>query len=966
MELTLKYKTRENVEPKNLPRVYFSCHPEDFEKWFQPITDDILRNINCVIYYLPEEKRGQLSEEELVELRQMMSSMQMLVAPVTKKYFDVPSVALTKELPMAQELHLPVVPIMCDRGLYDPFGIHFGKVQYIKHSSICSDPTEVPYEERLRTVLLKALVSSDEMLEKMRNAFVKSIFVSYRKKDREFAQRLIKMIHDRPGGEAIAVWYDEFLVAGEDYNDSIDEELRNCDLVALVVTPNLLEKSKDSQGNVVYNYVQRIEYPNAVQQGKAVMPSEMVKTDREELEKLYGDIAPCVFPEESLKELDDWLTELVSAERENDPVQDFILGLAYMNGIRVEKDAERACRLFERAAEAGNEEALRKLVSIYINGEGIPADIEKAIYYQEKLVALLNKNTDFCQKPDYYWEVFYLLKLYGGTQKYETARELLPKVLGKIKMDLAFVECVSDDSDKKLQDYYTNLFSILEDADELRDSIRTIEDYYVLDTHFQQTHVDYDGAEAVTYDQDGNQLYDISSFNQDLEEILSLLLPKVADHTVLSVFCADIIIQNNSDLQDEAYEILNEVAADEHKFSQLKPGLDLRVLHHMVSDVPLDDFEEGKSRYFSKAYDLLEKYSHQDFSDKGVNAAYFVATWKVLFMKAEVEDYIEMDEYQKVLPLIEKIEVDCKDALAVAQDESQAEECRMDLARFYIWAIQKLGVRFEVDEDYLEGDEYQAKAMEYLQQSEQFLREWEKRQGKLEIRFRLQDILKLKIENVSDQISCQELESLYQEYEELEDRCYTEDPFPSRKYAYYHEFPSPNTDWIYDEEDERGALVNSYSALIEKKATCANVEIAVEIGDIYGMCSAYEVACYKIKNEHPEWKDMLVPKLVQILAAIPAEYFDADSAEYDGRISEFLEYAARDAEIYNNLQEKVPGWMKKEQEWNDLFQEGRALEEWNGTDEDTEKLNAFMEHEKRKQAFNKKYGLGKEHRFKRS
>lgn len=46
-----QYKTKGNVSPQGKRRVYFTCHPEDQERFFEKITDEILKNTDCAIWY---------------------------------------------------------------------------------------------------------------------------------------------------------------------------------------------------------------------------------------------------------------------------------------------------------------------------------------------------------------------------------------------------------------------------------------------------------------------------------------------------------------------------------------------------------------------------------------------------------------------------------------------------------------------------------------------------------------------------------------------------------------------------------------------------------------------------------------------------------------------------------------------------------------------------------------------------
>ena len=41
---------KEIREVTEKPRVFFDCHPDDFEKAFPLITEDILKQVNCTIW----------------------------------------------------------------------------------------------------------------------------------------------------------------------------------------------------------------------------------------------------------------------------------------------------------------------------------------------------------------------------------------------------------------------------------------------------------------------------------------------------------------------------------------------------------------------------------------------------------------------------------------------------------------------------------------------------------------------------------------------------------------------------------------------------------------------------------------------------------------------------------------------------------------------------------------------------
>ncbi|MCR4750705.1 MAG: hypothetical protein K5852_00245 [Eubacterium sp.] len=103
--------------------------------------------------------------------------------------------------------------------------------------------------------------------------------MSYRKKDRVYANELMKLIHKNDFCRDIAIWYDEFLIPGESFNNAIRDALTKSPLFALNVTPSLLQYNDEGKPN----YVMETEFPMAVRSGKIILPFEMVKTDREKM-----------------------------------------------------------------------------------------------------------------------------------------------------------------------------------------------------------------------------------------------------------------------------------------------------------------------------------------------------------------------------------------------------------------------------------------------------------------------------------------------------------------------------------------------------------------------------------------------------------------------------------------------------------------------------------------------------------
>lgn len=375
--MKLLYRTRGNSTPQGKPRVYYTGHPADLGAYAEEIFADILKSQNCAIWYDKEPEALADREEWQRELMQM----QLIVVPVTSRFLYQPNRARDVEFPFAMERHIPVLPLIQEKSknLVSDFNKRFGDLQMLNRLE--SDPTALPYEEKLEKFLSSVLVG-DELAEKVRAAFDAYVFLSYRKKDRKYAQELMHLIHKNDFCRDIAIWYDEFLTPGENFNEAIGEALKKCALFALAVTPNIVENG---------NYVMAIEYPEAQKVGKPILPMEMETTDKQRLQNLFRDIPPCVdaHDEPALSAaLLETLQRLAIRENDGSPEHDFFIGLAYLNGIDVEVDRTRALALITGAAEKGLPEAMEVLAAMYRGSNGIEQDYHVAIGWQKRLADL--------------------------------------------------------------------------------------------------------------------------------------------------------------------------------------------------------------------------------------------------------------------------------------------------------------------------------------------------------------------------------------------------------------------------------------------------------------------------------------------------------------------------------------------------------------------------------------------------
>lgn len=394
--------TRGQSDARGKPRVYLTCHPEDADTALPMIREDLLRHANCAVWHDAE----MTASYDPRELEVCLDEMQLVVLAVTSKFLYTEHRAKDVELKYALRQHIPVLPILLESGLSREFNrVTDTKIHVVNRC--VNDPTATPYDDVLDTYLKSVLVG-DALAQQVRDAFDAYVFLSYRKKDRRHAQRLMHLIHENRQFRDIAIWYDEFLVPGEKYNDAIRDAFQKSGLFALAVTPNLLEPD---------NYVMKVEYPLARDRKQdagdlEIVPVELYetelddpRTDRTRLKAAYENIPP-VQDEHEKQAMNAALLAALQriSKKENDGSarHRFFIGLAYLCGIDVEIDPQRALELIRSAAEdeAPCFDATEKLVDMYRHGDGVARDMEQAIEWQRKLCAQYRVAYEAQHDPD--------------------------------------------------------------------------------------------------------------------------------------------------------------------------------------------------------------------------------------------------------------------------------------------------------------------------------------------------------------------------------------------------------------------------------------------------------------------------------------------------------------------------------------------------------------------------------------
>lgn len=389
------YRVRGDFSPNGLQKVFFSFYPEDMDQMVK-IADDILDISNCAVWY--HEDSMAADDIDLDDLGMKLQEMKLFVVIISTNYLANDSLAKNWEYGFAMEHHIPVLPIAVESGLEEYFAVEmncihdgYGDIQLLR--SEVTDWTEISYYQKLARDLGAILLENEEV-ERIKQAFSGKIFLSYRKKDRKYANELMHTIHSIPSLRNVSIWFDEFMSAGEKWSDQIGDALKQSDVFLLLVSPSITEPD---------NYVIREEYPSAKNQGKTIVSAgknedKTEAPDIEELRQIFPGLRVLVDGDDA-DELENALQEITS-EAESTPEKDFLIGLAFFNGIDMERDTEKAVPLIVASARQNLPEAVKKLAEMYWKGDGIAVNYENSILWRKRLVDIYERKFDEIKDPE--------------------------------------------------------------------------------------------------------------------------------------------------------------------------------------------------------------------------------------------------------------------------------------------------------------------------------------------------------------------------------------------------------------------------------------------------------------------------------------------------------------------------------------------------------------------------------------
>lgn len=278
---------------------------------------------------------------------------------------------------------VPLLPYCMELSCMKNLGEILGDIQVINACS--NDKTEIAPDLKFREWLRNLHRVTKEKRLEIEASFRKRVFLSYRKKDRIFVEKIERVIHENEAFEDVAIWYDESLTAGENFNEEIQREIDRCDAAILLITPSILEPNEFGE----MNYVEKYEFPE-LHSKTNIVPIMAKETEMmslyerfglegyvilEDKEAIYASIAAVLKMVDNCEET-----------RPKDERKEYCLGMAYYMGILVEKDVEHAKKLLSLASQNGILDATAMMSEITANRITDERSIKEAVYWQERYV----------------------------------------------------------------------------------------------------------------------------------------------------------------------------------------------------------------------------------------------------------------------------------------------------------------------------------------------------------------------------------------------------------------------------------------------------------------------------------------------------------------------------------------------------------------------------------------------------
>ena len=364
-ELYLNYLTINNVLPINKDRLFLCYHKLDKDTALEK--GNYLKDLfDCAVFYLDYDL---FPNPDIDALKKLVEGMYIFIPIVTKNFLgDSLCLDLFK---FAKGKSIPVMPLMIDPSLGSEFNRVCGEIHFLQEKY--DIVTYVSLEDKIKDFYNNVVGKKFSYEKQIKEAFKYSIFLSYRRCDREKAYPIIAKLHEDEELYDVGAWYDEFLTYGENFANEIIEKIQNSTIVIIFITNNAFEPG---------NYVKDEEFNKAKKFGKIIIPVYSEEFDLDEFHKCFPGLMDPI----SVDEMPNEIKKNIVVTRNADAMHDFFVGVGYLYGMCVPKDAQKAEQIFLKHID--NTNCVRVLAEMYRSGQGVPVDMEKALELKEVLVEL--------------------------------------------------------------------------------------------------------------------------------------------------------------------------------------------------------------------------------------------------------------------------------------------------------------------------------------------------------------------------------------------------------------------------------------------------------------------------------------------------------------------------------------------------------------------------------------------------
>jgi tetratricopeptide (TPR) repeat protein len=376
------------------------------------------------------------------DVKNELSLAQVLIVYVTKSLL-----AHMRELKAENRLPLPIQFMRENQRPYFPLADFAENLEaYCKldrpiHGLMESDPD---FDNKLKEQLSKYVLDEETLSEIREKGIINQIFMSYRKDDVIAAQELMRAIHNFKGFDAISIWYDRFLAAGNLFDKEILDALDQSSAFTMVISPKITAKREDGSDN----YVVEHEYPRAHEKKKPIVPIHVpdYKCNHDDLKSVFKDIPQLLAIEQTEPYLRSIFPDLPAVDTYNSE-RLYLLGRAYLSGFYFEQNTKKGVSLLQKAAEHEDEHALksaRMLAELYNSGDLVgdinydedlkwrlrTSEITEIMYGKERYItaasysnigAVYNIKGDYEKALEYYFKALEIYKKVLGKDHHNTA-----------------------------------------------------------------------------------------------------------------------------------------------------------------------------------------------------------------------------------------------------------------------------------------------------------------------------------------------------------------------------------------------------------------------------------------------------------------------------------------------------------------------------------------------------------------